>query len=203
MNNQDGQSIKDITATLRGGQPQPLPTGASSKTRYPGPQNLSNTRPALTQSSAKAGQAVKVVDPSVPKAATLLRTRPQIRATKPKGTRSSSNPSDSGTNTGRFDASGVSKRIFSYPSSPKNLPLGFTSSFLFGKGSDLSSGVSPGGKMRAMSFFFTPSTDNVNGSTSSDDGLSKEADVPGEHLLGSMVQQVPCGTGGHAFNSHG
>ena len=24
-----------------------------------------------------------------------------------------------------------------------------------------------------------------------------------QHLLGSMVQQVPCGTGGHAFNSHG
>ena len=24
-----------------------------------------------------------------------------------------------------------------------------------------------------------------------------------EHLLGSMVQQVPCGTGGHGFNSHG
>ena len=59
MNNQDGQSIKDITATLQGGQPQPLPTGASSKTRYPGPQNLSNIQPALTQSSAKAGQAVK------------------------------------------------------------------------------------------------------------------------------------------------
>ena len=32
--------------------------------------------------------------------------------------------------------------------------------------------------MRATSFFFTPSTDNVNGSTSSDDGLSEEADVP-------------------------
>ena len=32
--------------------------------------------------------------------------------------------------------------------------------------------------MRAMSFFFTPSTDDVNGSTSSDDGLSEEADVP-------------------------
>ena len=32
--------------------------------------------------------------------------------------------------------------------------------------------------MRATSFFFTPSTDDVNGSTSSDDGLSKEADVP-------------------------
>ena len=24
-----------------------------------------------------------------------------------------------------------------------------------------------------------------------------------EHLLGSMVQQVPCGTGGHGFISHG
>ena len=24
-----------------------------------------------------------------------------------------------------------------------------------------------------------------------------------EHFLGSMVQQVPCGTGGHGFNSHG
>ena len=193
MNNQDGQSIKDITATLRGGQPQPSPTGASSKTRYPGPQNLSNTRPALTRSSAKAGQAVKVVDPSVPKAATLLRNRPQIRATKPKGSRSSSNLSDLGTNTGCFDASGVSKRIFSNPSSPKTLPLGVTPSSLFGKGSDPSSGVSPGGRMRATSFFFTPSTDDVNGSTSSDE----------EHLLGSMVQQVPCGTGGHGFNSHG
>ena len=32
--------------------------------------------------------------------------------------------------------------------------------------------------MRAISFFFTPSTDNVNGSTSSDDGLSEEAEVP-------------------------
>ena len=32
--------------------------------------------------------------------------------------------------------------------------------------------------MRATSFFFTPSTNNVNGSTSSDDGLSEEADVP-------------------------
>ena len=32
--------------------------------------------------------------------------------------------------------------------------------------------------MRATSFFFTPSTDDVNGSTSSDDGLSEEADVP-------------------------
>ena len=32
--------------------------------------------------------------------------------------------------------------------------------------------------MRATSFFFTPSTDNVNGSTSSNDGLSEEADVP-------------------------
>ena len=30
-------------------------------------------------------------------------------------------------------------------------------------------------------------------------------DVSGgeEHLLGSMVQQVPCGTGGLGFNSHG
>ena len=84
MNNQDGQSIKDIAATLGGGQPQPLLMGASSKTRHPGSQNLSSTRPALTRSSAKAGHAVKVVDPSVPKAATLLRTRPQIRATKPR-----------------------------------------------------------------------------------------------------------------------
>ena len=32
--------------------------------------------------------------------------------------------------------------------------------------------------MRATSFFFTPSTDDVNGSTSSNDGLSKEAEVP-------------------------
>ena len=99
-------------------------------------QNLSSTRPALIRSSAKAGQAVKVVDPSVTKAATLLRTRPQIRASKPKGLRSSSNPSDSGTNTGRFDASGVSKRIFSNPSSPKTLPIGFTSSSLSGECSD-------------------------------------------------------------------
>ena len=178
MNNQDGQSIKDITITLRGGQPQPSLTGASSKTRRPGPQNLSNTRPALTRSSAKAGQAVKVVDPSVPKAATLLRTRPQIRATKPKGSRSSSNPSDLGTNTGRFNTSGVSKRIFSNPSSPKTLPLGFTSSSLFSKGSDPSSRVSPGERMRATSFFSTPSTNNVNGLTSSYDGLSEEAEVP-------------------------
>ena len=59
MNNQDGQSIKDITATLRGGQPQPSPPGASSKTRHPGSQNLSSTRPALTRSSANAGHAVK------------------------------------------------------------------------------------------------------------------------------------------------
>ena len=82
MNNQDGQLIKDIATTLGGGQPQPLPTGASSKTRHPGSQNLSSTQPALTQSSARAGPAVKVVDPSVTKASTLLRTRPQIRATK-------------------------------------------------------------------------------------------------------------------------
>ena len=61
MNNQDGQLIKDITAALRGGQPQPLPKGASSKTRHPGSQNLSSTRPALTRSSAKAGHAVKEV----------------------------------------------------------------------------------------------------------------------------------------------
>ena len=40
-----------------------MATGASSKTRYPGPQNLSNTQPALTRSSAKAGQAVKEVVP--------------------------------------------------------------------------------------------------------------------------------------------
>ena len=32
--------------------------------------------------------------------------------------------------------------------------------------------------MRATSFFFTPSTDDVNSSTSSDDGLSEEAEVP-------------------------
>ena len=32
--------------------------------------------------------------------------------------------------------------------------------------------------MRATSFIFTPSTDNVNGLTSSDDGLSEEAEVP-------------------------
>ena len=32
--------------------------------------------------------------------------------------------------------------------------------------------------MRATSFFYTPSTNNVNGSTSSNDGLSKEAEVP-------------------------
>ena len=59
MNNQDGQLIKDIAATLRGGQPQPSPTGASSKTRHPGSQNLSSTQPALTRSSAKAGHVVK------------------------------------------------------------------------------------------------------------------------------------------------
>ena len=111
--------------------------------------------------------------PFVTKAATLLRTWPQIHATKSKGSRSVSNPSDLGTNTGRFNASGVSKKIFSTPSSPKTLPLGLTSSSLFGSSSDHSSGVSPGGRMRATSFFFTPSTDNVNGSTSSDDGLSE------------------------------
>ena len=66
MNNQDGQLIKDITATLRGGQPQPLATGASSKTRHPGSQNLSSTSPALTQSNARAGPAVKArVGPAV------------------------------------------------------------------------------------------------------------------------------------------
>ena len=59
MTNQDGQSIKDITATLQGGQPQPLPMGASSKTRHPGSKNLSSTQPALTRSSARAGHAVK------------------------------------------------------------------------------------------------------------------------------------------------
>ena len=59
MTNQDGQSIKDITTTLQGDQPQPLPPGASPKTRHPGSQNLSSTRPALTQSSARAGRAVK------------------------------------------------------------------------------------------------------------------------------------------------
>ena len=32
--------------------------------------------------------------------------------------------------------------------------------------------------MRATSFFFTPSTDDVNSSTSSDDSLSEEAEVP-------------------------
>ena len=32
--------------------------------------------------------------------------------------------------------------------------------------------------MRATSFFFTPSTDDVNGLISSNDGLSKEAEVP-------------------------
>ena len=54
--NEDGQSIKDITATLRGvqPQPQPLPMSASSKTRHPCSQNLSSTRPALTRSSAVA-----------------------------------------------------------------------------------------------------------------------------------------------------
>ena len=73
MTNQDGQSIKDITATLQGDQPQPLPPGTSPKTRHPGSKNLSSTQPALTQSSARAGHAVEVVDPSVTKAATLLR----------------------------------------------------------------------------------------------------------------------------------
>ena len=84
MTNQDSQSIKDITTPLWGGQPQPWPLGASSKTRHPCSQNLSSTRPALTRSSARAGPAVKVVDPSVTKAATLLRTWPQIRATLEK-----------------------------------------------------------------------------------------------------------------------
>ena len=112
------------------------------------------------------------------KAATLLRTRPQIRATKPYGSRSVSNLFDLGTNTGRFDISRVSKKIFSTPPSPKTLPLGKTSSSLFGKGSDLSSGVSPGRRMRAMSFFFTPSPNVVNSSISSDDELYKEAEVP-------------------------
>ena len=32
--------------------------------------------------------------------------------------------------------------------------------------------------MRATSFFFAPSTNDVNGSTSPDDELSKEAKVP-------------------------
>ena len=32
--------------------------------------------------------------------------------------------------------------------------------------------------MRATSFFFTPSTEDVNSSTSSNDGLSEEAEVP-------------------------
>ena len=32
--------------------------------------------------------------------------------------------------------------------------------------------------MRATSLFFTPFTDDVNGSTSSNDGLSEEAEVP-------------------------
>ena len=82
--------------------------------------------------------------------------RRSLRATKSKGSRSVSNLSDSGTNTGRFDASGVSKKIFSTPSSPKTLPLGFTFSSLFGEGSDPSSGVSPGGRIRATSFFSHP-----------------------------------------------
>ena len=176
--NQDGQLIKDITASLRGDQPQPSPLGAFPKTRHPGSKDLSSTQPALTRSKARAGRVVKVVNPSVTKAATLLRTRPQIRATKPKGSRSISNLFDLGTNTGRFDASVVSKKIFSTPTSPKTLPLDKTSSSLFGKGSDPSSGVSPGRRMRATPFFFTPFSDDVNGLTSSDDELSKEAEVP-------------------------
>ena len=36
--------------------------------------------------------------------------------------------------------------------------------------------------MGATSFFFTPSTDNVNGSTSSDDELSKEAEAPATRM---------------------
>ena len=59
MTNQDGQLIKDITATLRGDQPQPLPPGAFPKTRHPGSQNLGSTRPALTRSSARAGVLLK------------------------------------------------------------------------------------------------------------------------------------------------
>ena len=47
MTNQDGQLIKDITATLQGDQPQHSPPGASPKTRHPGSKNLSSTRPAL------------------------------------------------------------------------------------------------------------------------------------------------------------
>ena len=36
-----------------------------------------------------------------------------------------------------------------------------------------------------------------------DESESVNRVIPSEHLLGSMVQQVPCGTGGHGFNSHG
>ena len=36
--------------------------------------------------------------------------------------------------------------------------------------------------MRATSFFFTPSTNDVNGLTSSNDGLSKKAEVPATGL---------------------
>ena len=41
MTNQDSQLMKDITATLWGDQPEPLPPGASPKTRNPGSKNVS------------------------------------------------------------------------------------------------------------------------------------------------------------------
>ena len=146
MTNKDGQSIKDIAATLRGDPSQPSPKGQPTKAKRPGSQSLSNTRPALTRSRVKAGRAVKVVDPTVPKAATLLRYRPQNRATNTKGQSPVSNLFDFRNNTGRSDASGVGIKLFSSPDSPKTLPLGKTSSSLFSEVSGFSPGVSLGGE---------------------------------------------------------
>ena len=59
MTSKDGQSIKDIAATLRGDPLQPSPNGQPTKTKRPGSQSLSNTRPPLTRSRVKASRAVK------------------------------------------------------------------------------------------------------------------------------------------------
>ena len=43
----------------------------------------------------------------------------------------------------------------------------------------------------------------IEDSTNDDREVRAQWYTEEEHLLGSMVQQVPCGTGGHGFNSHG
>ena len=187
MTNQDGMTIKEITAMLSAGPSPTVPARTKTSTSSTGQLDLSN-RKSPVSAKAGAGSFVKVVDPTVTTASYMLRPRSSNRATKTFGLNFALSKEASGTNPDRLGASGVSKKItFSTPTpKQKTKPPRGISPSLFGEGLGSFSEVSLGGGDKTSFFTFSSSPSVKDGSASPSDAPSGKVSVSATETAASI-----------------